>query len=205
MAIFALLPAAGKSSRMGSPKLALPLGNCTVLERVVATLRQAGCPDILLVLGPHVAALKGLAESAGARVLLLGRETPDMRATVECGLDWLEQHEHPATDDAILLLPPDHPALAPTGIEALVAARAAQPQKASIWIPTYQGRRGHPALISWKHVAGMRALPADQGLNVYLRAHASETCEVPCLAADDLCDLDTPEDYDRLRQMYGAR
>ena len=39
--IFALIPAAGKSTRMGRPKLALPLGEKTVLEHVIAALRQA--------------------------------------------------------------------------------------------------------------------------------------------------------------------
>ena len=66
MRIFALLPAAGTSSRMGRPKLALPLGGRTVLERVIETVRSAKIEDILVVLGPDVADLKDLAERAGA-------------------------------------------------------------------------------------------------------------------------------------------
>src|SRR5262249_26069528 len=38
------------------------------------------------------------------------------------------------------------------------------------------------------------------GLNVYLRQHAAETLELPVDSADVLCDLDTPEDYERLRR-----
>ncbi len=33
--IFAVVPAAGRASRMGRPKLSLPLGGRTVLEHVV--------------------------------------------------------------------------------------------------------------------------------------------------------------------------
>jgi molybdenum cofactor cytidylyltransferase len=196
MRIFALLPAAGTSSRMGRPKLALPLGERSILERVVETLRSANITDILIVLGPQVASLKPLAEKAGAWTLLLDRQTSDMRATIQCGLDWLEENERPEESDAFLLLPPDHPALSREAIEGLVQARSGG--SASIWIPTYEGRRGHPALIGWKHVPGIRALPPNQGLNAYLRAHASATMEVPCSTADILCDLDTPEDYERL-------
>src|SRR4051794_26863763 len=100
MRTFALLPAAGKSSRMGRPKLALPLGDRSVLERVIDTLRSAKVTNILAVLGPQVAHLAERAEKAGATVLLLKRQTPDMRATVQCGLDRLEENEQPEKDDA---------------------------------------------------------------------------------------------------------
>ncbi len=40
--MFALIPAAGKSARMGRPKLTLPLGGRTVLEHVVTALRRGG-------------------------------------------------------------------------------------------------------------------------------------------------------------------
>ena len=38
---FGLIPAAGKSRRMGRPKLMLPLGDSTVLEQVFAAVRKA--------------------------------------------------------------------------------------------------------------------------------------------------------------------
>ena len=93
--IYALLPAAGKSVRMGQPKLGLRLGDRTVLETVVASLRAADTGPILVVLGPHLAELASLAGRAGAEVLLLPAQTPDMRATVEQGLRWLEERFHP--------------------------------------------------------------------------------------------------------------
>ena len=39
--IYAVVPAAGRSSRMGRPKLSLPLGERTVLEQVILALRKA--------------------------------------------------------------------------------------------------------------------------------------------------------------------
>lgn len=199
MRTFALIPAAGKSVRMGQPKLALPLGDYTVLEHVVAALHEGGISDILVVLGPHVAFLKEMAENAGAKALVLPEETPDMRTTVQYGLDWIERHRQPATDDAWLLVPADHPTLAAAVVRALLEARRVNPQ-ATIVLPTHEGKRGHPALIAWKHAEGMRGLPADQGLNVYLRQHQDETLELPWPTADVLTDLDTPADYEKLRR-----
>src|SRR3954452_21150957 len=86
---FAVIPAAGKSTRMGRPKLSLPLGGRTVIEWVIDMLRRAGVEHVLVVVGPHVPELIPLAEGAGAHAYLLSKETADMRATVEAALQWL--------------------------------------------------------------------------------------------------------------------
>ncbi len=198
---FALIPAAGTSSRMGRPKLALPLGNRSVLGHVISALRQAGIERILVVVGPHVPELVPLAESAGAAVLLLAKETSAMRATIEQGLNWLETQFHPKDTDSWLLVPADHPSLDPAVVAQLLRARATNPH-GSIVVPTFHGRRGHPALLSWEHVARIRKFPADQGLNAYLRQNIEVTLEVPVDSADILADLDTPEDYEQLRRRW---
>jgi CTP:molybdopterin cytidylyltransferase MocA len=83
----------------------------------------------------------------------------------------------------------------------LLQARAAHPGR-SVFVPTWEGRRGHPALIGWKHVAGIRAHPAGQGLNTYLRECAAEVLEAAAGTSDVLCDLDTPADYESLRRRW---
>ena len=202
--IFAVIPAAGYSVRMGRPKLALPLGGRTVLEWVITALRRARVEHVLVVIGPHVPELAPLAESAGASVLRLDRPTLDMRATVEEGLRWLEQRFQPQDDDGWLLVPADHPALDAAAIAHLIEARQLHPQH-SIFIATHEGRRGHPALIAWRHVAGVRSLTPGLGLNAYLRLHTADTLELPVLSPHILCDLDTPEDYQRLCLAFAPK
>jgi len=82
-------------------------------------------------------------------------------------------------------------------ISQLLAARAAHPDR-SIVVPTHHGRRGHPALIAWQHVAGIRAFPAGLGLSAYLRSQYQQTLQVPVETPHVLADLDTPADYERL-------
>ncbi len=195
---FAVIPAAGKSRRMGRPKLSLPLGDRTVLEYVVGALRQAGIRNTVVVIGPHVPELAALAESAGAHAYLLPQETPDMHATVEAGLRWLEERFRPRDEDNWLLVPADHPTLDPAVVRQLLEIRTAKPHH-TIAIPTYRGARGHPAVIAWKHVEEIRRLPSGIGLNAYLRQQAAETLEVSVDSADVLYDLDKPEDYERIR------
>ncbi len=196
--IFGLLPAAGHSRRMGRPKLTLPLGDRTILERVVATLRTAEVPHVLVVTGPHIPELAELARSAGAEALVLPEATGDMRATILHGLQWLEERHHPGETDDLLLIPADHPTLDVAVVRRLLAERSTCPPD-SILLPTYQGSRGHPLLLGWGHVAGIRTLPEGVGVNAYLRRQVSLVREVPVDSPGVLLDLDTPEDYERLR------
>src|SRR5438105_3807703 len=101
--ILGLIPAAGKSTRMGRPKLALRLGECSILEHVIHALRAGEVEHVLVIVGPHVSELIPLAQAAGAEALLLPNETRDMRATVEAGLNHLEERFRPQQDDAWLL------------------------------------------------------------------------------------------------------
>lgn len=198
---YAVLPAAGKSIRMGSPKLALPLGERTILEHVLASLRLAEVEHIVVVLGPHVRELAPLALNAGAQICQLVDETADMRGTVERGLNWLKDRFHPRPDDAWLLVPADHPTLAPSVIRELERARQSNPAR-SIFVPTFHDRRGHPLAMTWRHVSGIFAHTAGEGLNTYVRKHSADVVEVPVGSETVLWDLDTPEDYERLRLKW---
>jgi molybdenum cofactor cytidylyltransferase len=171
-----------------------------VLQRVIATLQAAGIERILVVTGPHIAEVGTQAEACGATAFVLPTPTAAMRATVEAGLRWVQEHWQPTKNDAWLLLPADHPCLAVDVIQSLLAARQAHP-KCTIFVPTQVGRRGHPVLIGWNHVAAIRSFPPHQGLNAYLRTQAEATLEVPVQSESVLWDLDTPADYERLRSV----
>jgi molybdenum cofactor cytidylyltransferase len=180
---------------MGRPKLSLPLTGDTVLGQVVKSLVRGGVEDVLVVIGPHVTELAPLAETAGAKVLRLDAETPDMRATITHGLRWLQQQRQPTEEDYWLLCPADHPTVQAEVVRSLITSTG---RDHSIIVPTFEGRRGHPSLIGWRHVEAIRQLPADVGLNSFLRAHECETLLLPVASIEVLRDLDTPEDYHRV-------
>jgi molybdenum cofactor cytidylyltransferase len=197
MRTYGLIPAAGKSRRMGRPKLLLPFGGTTVLAQVVSCIRSAGVDDVVVVTAPAADDLARAAEAAGAQVAWLTEDTPDMRASCLFGLAFIERRFQPREEDGWLLVPADHPTLRPGVVQAILEA-AKRDAVQTIFVPTWEGRRGHPAWLRWSHVARLRAAPADQGLNRYIRAHAAQTCELPWDSDEILRDLDTPEDYQRL-------
>ena len=201
MKIAALIPAAGKSRRMGRPKLSLQLGGKSVLEHTIAAVRGAGAAPVLVVVGPDDVELSTIASANGAEVFRLAQDTAHMRATVEHGLTWFEAHGSLEPDDAWLLLPADHPTLDAAVVRPLVQA-AHENFTHAVFVPTYQGKRGHPTLIRWRLASAIRALPADAGLNTLFRSLGSAVREVPTATPDVLLDMDTPEDFAVLQQRH---
>ncbi len=192
--IVAIVPAAGLSRRMGRPKPLLEVGGTTLIARVVRALRDGGAGRVIVVAPPAERAesseIARAAEEAGAEVVLLDRETPDMRASIEAGLDRIEA----AVDvEAILLTPADQP-----GIDAALVARiiAAGGHHGTIARPKSGAKGGHPIYLPWEIAVGVRRLPEGVGVKALLEGSAS-VAEVEVEDAGTLADLDTPEDYRR--------
>ena len=84
--LFALIPAAGRSRRMGSPKLLLPWGGTTVIEHLLATLARPEICAVFVVVRPTDFILRATLARTAAIVIAADQDPPDMRDSVELGL-----------------------------------------------------------------------------------------------------------------------
>ncbi len=198
--VFGVLPAAGRSRRMGQPKLLLPAGSGTVIERVLETWR-ACMPVVVVVVHPQDGALAEVCRRCGAHVVVAQPPPPDMRASVCCALDELRRVYMPHVEDGWLLAPADMAGLSCGAIQGVLAAR--RQGGPEILVPTWNGRRGHPVYFSWRLAEAVAELPAGVGIDALVRA--GPVREVPAADASVLADLDTPEAYEAfLRAISGV-
>ena len=192
--IAAVVPAAGRSERMGRPKLILPLGGGTVIARVIRALREGGAGTIVVVAPPADFAgadvLADEATRAGAVVVVADSATADMRASVELGLDWLGRGPAPSS---VLLAPGDSPGITAELVRRIVDRASAEP--ASIVVPRFGGRRGHPVALPWDLAAEVRDLPEGTGVNALLASRADRVLMLDVDEPGTTADLDTPDDY----------
>jgi molybdenum cofactor cytidylyltransferase len=200
--LFAVIPAAGVSRRMGRPKLMLPLGDRTVIRRLLDVLARPGIAARVVVMRLDDAPLCAEVEAAGATVIQPEVAPPDMRTSVQHALDAIAERFDPQPDDGWLLIPADHPLLDANVLDQLIACW--QASDASILLPEHAGERGHPTFFRWSLAEEVRSIPVDRGLNHLVAAHASEIETVSVETPAVLTDLDTPEDYERLRGMFEA-
>lgn len=194
MTLPAIVPAAGLSLRMGSPKPLLAIDGIPLLGRIIRALKDGGAGPIVAVLPPadreESRPLAELAAAAGAFPLIPPAQPPDMRASVELGLGWLEGQGPP---EGFLLTPADAAGITPKAVEEVIRAWQADP--GSIHVPTREGRRGHPVALPWAAAGAIRALPPDRGINAVTRGGAFPIRPIEIPHGDVVADLDTPEEY----------
>ena len=195
--LFAVIPAAGLSRRMGQPKLLLPWGGSTVIEHLLAALSHPRIVARCVVCRRDDEELARVVDQAGGWVIQPAVDPPEMKDSVLAALSEIERRWHPGPGEGWVLSPADQPLLPPGILEPLVAAWDAG--TAEVLIPRHGGRKGHPVLFRWQLYEEIQALRADEGLNALVR-HPSRKIEFVDLDVPGiLVDLDTPEDYARWR------
>jgi molybdenum cofactor cytidylyltransferase len=206
---------------MGRPKLLLPFAGeaygggagGTVIGATLAALAAGGAGRIAVVTRagdrPLRAWLRGQAAAEIARRTGQAGQEPELVAVVNphpergmlssivIGLEALGGPGAGGGPEPLLVCPADLPELAPATVAAVLDRLAAT--GAGLAVPVHAGRRGHPLAIAAGLAAEIPGLDPAVGLRQLLERHPDRLAEVP--AADPGCvrDLDTEEDYRRLR------
>ena len=188
---------------MGEPKLLLPLGEKTVIGRLLETLDRPGIRCRAVVLRRDNAELLKEVEAGGGWALQPDVDPPEMRQSVEYALSAIAEKFSPNPEDGWLLVPADHPVLSPGVIDRLIARW--QATSAEILIPTCRSRRGHPTIFAWTLAEQVPEIPADSGLNWLVRSPGVRVEELPLEDPAILTDLDTPADYEALKNRFEIR
>lgn len=197
--IAAILLAAGQSKRMGQPKMPLPWGETTVLGQVIATLQGAGADRMVIVTGGAREAVEALvARYAPAfpgslsTVFNARYASGGMLSSVQAGLLELAEAGNPSAE-AALIATGDQPQVQERSVRLVIQEYLHS--RASIVVPSFQMRRGHPWLVARAHWQEILRMGPPDSLRSFLNRHADEICYVEVEDPGVLQDLDTPEDY----------
>lgn len=182
--VAAIIIGAGAGTRFGEPKAAAALHDGRrFLDAVAATARDAGCNPIVAVLPPGVEA------PAGVRAAVNSEPGSEQVASVRIGLAKLVN-----TDAAgVLLWPVDHPFVSIESVLALLDC--ARRTGAPIVIPTFEGRRGHPAFFrrdTWLELMTV----TDGGARAVVRAYGDRAITIPVRDRGVVRDIDTRADLE---------
>jgi len=190
--IAGLILAAGESSRMGRDKALLTYRGRTFLETIVSTLREAGIARVVVVLGYHAEEIRNTVRLDDIEVVVNFEYQRGQTSSLQAGLGALASEE----PEAIVLCLVDHPAVSAATVRKLL--ESFQQFRALVVIPTDQGHRGHPLVISRALFPELLSLSPEAGANTIIRKHRDAT---QFLEVDDpgiVLDVDGPETYRRL-------
>ena len=199
--ISGIVLAAGASTRMGQAKAALPLGQMgeTVLSRVVRTLIDGGVPEMVVVAGAHIDAVRAAmpAHEPRARVIEHSGWQRGQLSSLVSGLDAIDT---PLVEAALVTLV-DVPLVRASTVAAVIEAwrrtRApiVRPADPSTSLRAGGERHGHPVIFDRSIFADLRSADPNTGAKAVFAIHRERIFNVDVNDAGAFEDMDTPEDY----------
>jgi molybdenum cofactor cytidylyltransferase len=193
--ISAIVLAAGKSERMGTPKALLSLRGKTFLENILDAISRSSVGHIVVVVGHHKNEIEPYVRPP-AKLVFNPIYEQGMITSLQAGIRVL-----PADTSAALLFLVDHPVVESETIEQLILHQ--QPDR--IVAPTYKQRRGHPVLFGAKILEEILMLSPDEGANIVVRKDPGRVVHIAIDSPGVLADIDTPEDFRNLQNEYEPR
>jgi molybdenum cofactor cytidylyltransferase len=191
----AVVLAAGASRRMGAvgSKLDLDLGGRTVLERSVSAYLGAAFDEVFLVVDEG--ATHRLPDDRRLRVLVNRRSREGLATSLRLALEAL-----PDGTALVAVGLGDMPFVRRDTLARLIEAFSKRPE--SIVYPVHRGERGHPVLWPASFVPELLKVSGDRGARSIVERFADRTFPVMVDDPGVCLDIDSPDDYARLKTRF---
>jgi molybdenum cofactor cytidylyltransferase len=188
--------AAGQASRLGLPKLLLPVQGRTLLRFTTERLLASPVDATVVVLGAQADVLADELAGLPVRVVVNARYAEGLSTSLQTGL-----HALPPDTEAAVIALADQPLVTADIVRALVE-RYVETRRPIIY-PSYAGQQGNPVLFARQLFPDLLALKGDAGARHLIRARTDEALAVPFATTEPLRDVDTWEDYEAVRRALG--
>ena len=186
----AVILAAGRSVRMGQPKLLLPWGQTSVLGHALNQWRHLGAAQVAVVCAEDDSGIEGELRRLGFpqqnRIF-----NPDpargMFSSIQCAAGW---PSWPTTVTHWAIALGDQPHLRAATLRATLALAVSHPEQ--VCQPAYGGRPRHPVILPRTVFLKLRDSTVTD-LKAFLGQFPVSLCEISDPGLN--LDIDRPEDY----------
>ncbi len=185
----AVVLAAGESRRMGAPKALLPFSGRPFLAHLLEVARHPRIGLTRVVLGAGADDILRKVPLDPAIVVVNSEWQQGQLSSIQAGLRSLPDG---LTEGALFCLV-DHPLISAHLVAELINQFDRGPRR--IVIPTYLGKRGHPAIFPSHLYPELLAAPADVGARAVVWAHSREVLEMPTDEQGVVLNLNDPEAF----------
>lgn len=176
---------------MGYPKALLPLGSDFFITRILRVLKNAGLPKPLIVLGKAASIIEAQIGDWPADIRINPDPDRGQLSSIQLALAHLDPEAV-----AGMIWPVDQPAVSEDLVRRLIRLFAAsEPPMA---FPTFDGKRGHPAIFHRCLFQEFMDAPLAEGPKKILLRHQDAAITLPTDEPAAVQDIDTPEEYQAL-------
>ena len=188
--IAGIVLAAGGSTRFGEPKQLLDWFGKPLVTHAVELAEAGGLSPVLVVTGADHDTVSEVLRTAPVEVVCNTGWAEGQSSSVRAGVQSL-----PVTVGGAVFLLVDQPLIPPALIEKLLQTHHRSP--APILLPKIGDRAGNPVLFDREVFDDLMKLGGDIGGRALFEAYP--TRYIPWDEAESQQDIDTPEDYQRMR------
>lgn len=190
--VAALLLAAGTSTRMRAFKQLLPFGDRTIVETCVERILATTVSDTFVVVGHRADDVAAALAGYPVHIVRNDAYATGMSSSVKAGVAAAR-----GVADAVMICLCDQPHVPSAVYETVLDAY--RRSRALVVVPTIAGDTGHPVIFDLSLADEILAVDPAEGLRAVTYARRAETVRVPVDSVSVLDDMDTPDDYERLR------
>ena len=183
--LHAIVLAAGGSTRFGSAKQLVRIGDRPLLSLVAGRAAEVVGHALIIVLGAHAAELTALLKHSPASLVVNRDWREGFASSIRAGVARL-----PPSCAGVMLVLADQACVTAEDLRRLAGAWRRQPL--SVAAAGYGATIGAPAIFPQHLFGELSQLKGDSGARLLLRRHADHLVKVPMASA--AFDLDTPDD-----------
>lgn len=184
-ALHAIVLAAGGSTRFGSAKQLVRIGDRPLLSLVAGRAAEVVGHALLIVLGAHAAELTPLLKHSPGSLVVNRDWREGLASSIRAGVARL-----PASCAGVMLVLADQACVTAEDLRRLAGAWRRQPL--CVAAAGYGATIGAPAIFPQHLFGELSQLRGDSGARTLVRRHADHLVKVPMQSA--AFDLDTPDD-----------
>jgi molybdenum cofactor cytidylyltransferase len=188
-----IILAAGEAQRFGGPKILLDWGGIPVIRQIALTAIQSGLSPVVLVLGAYTSEVYPFVQDLPLIIIENSEWQNGQSTSFIKGLNVFS-----GNIGGVVVLLADQPHISVDIIQKIV--RTHQIQSDPIIIPTINGQRANPVLFDRLTFPEINKISGDIGGRVLFSQFP--VFELPSLDEGLNLDIDTPEDYQRLMDIY---
>ncbi|REH56743.1 molybdenum cofactor cytidylyltransferase [Tenacibaculum gallaicum] len=185
-----LILAAGNASRMEKIKQLLSYKNTTLLEWTIEQAQKSVVKNVFCVLGANKETIEKELTTNAIETVYNPKYQDGLSSSIVKGIEFLQEHNF----DSTLIMLADQPHVTSEYLNSLIEVSKNNPSK--IITSSYQGSVGVPAVFPKEYFNNLLSLKGDKGAKNFLLQHNDNILKVN--SSQNLLDIDTPEDYQRL-------
>lgn len=190
MNIAILIPAAGASRRIGTPKQLLKWGNSTLLGHAIETAEQLNPSEIIVVLGAYYDKIKGEIDHNPIKILKHENWENGLGSSIAFGVKHILTNANQF--DAVLIYLPDQPLIVSKYLIEMANKFKFEDHK--IIATSYGNEKfGVPAIFDKTYFEELEALKDDEGAKKLIEKYSESATSLDISPL--IADIDTEEDY----------